>query len=142
MRNIKAVVCAVALLPLLASGQDVRFIKLEQDVRNLERTVQDLSRQLGDLKLQLSLSSATQPRQKIAPVTGPDWLRGENWARVRPGMSESEVAAILGSPTATRSEDAARVMLYATEVGPDAILAGRVTLRDGRVAEVMPPALR
>ena len=142
MRYIKPLACAVALLPLLASGQDVRFIKLEQDVRNLERTVQDLSRQVGDLRLQLSLSSATQPRQKVAPAPGPDWLRQENWARLRAGMSEDEVVAILGPPTAARNEDGARAMLYATEIGPEAILAGRVMLRDGRVSQVVQPALR
>ena len=139
---VKLVICAVALLPGLAAAQDTRFIKLEQDVRNLERNVQDLGRQLGDLRLQLSLKSAMQPRQKVAPAGRPDWLKAENWTRVRTGMREDEVAAILGAPTTTRNEDGARVLLYATEIGNEAILAGRVTLREGRVTEVAQPALR
>ena len=139
---IKLVICAVALLPGLVAAQDTRFIKLEQDVRNLERTVQDLARQLGDLRLQLSLSSATQPRQKVAPAPRSGWLKAENWASVRSGMSEDEVKAILGNPTAARTEDGARVLHYATDIGPEAILAGRVTLRDGRVTEVEQPTLR
>ena len=138
-----------ALALLLAapawSADDIRVLKLEQDVRNLEREVRELSREIDALRLQLTGSSGDRLRRRPAqepPASGAAWLDPENWRRVRPGMSEGEVVDLLGTPTSTRTEEGARVMLYAMEIGPSGLLGGRVTLRDGMVTEVSEPGLK
>jgi hypothetical protein len=138
----------VALILVFASAfaeaaDDLRVLKLEQDVRNLERTVQDLTRQIQDLKLQLALSGGG-PRVTVTPRPEgrASWLDAANWTRVQPGMSEAEVVAVLGEPTSAREQEGARVLFYAMELAPEGLLGGRVTLRDGRVADVAPPTLR
>lgn len=127
----------------IAAADDFRVIKLEQDLHNLENQVQDLARQVADLKSQLTLS-ASQPRSSVrgtAPAAE-TWLVANNWGRVRPGMSEAEVIGILGVPTTARSEEGARVLYYAMEIGRSGLLGGRVSLRNGRVMEVNRPQLQ
>ena len=63
-------------------------------------------------------------------------------AAVRPGMSELEVIAILGSPTSMRTEEGARVLLYALEIGASGFLVGSVRLRERSVESVQNPTLR
>lgn len=143
MRNRSlAVLLTVLAWPALAQD-DFRVMKLEQDLHNLENVVRDLSRQVADLKLQMTLSAggpASRPRGGTPPAE--TWLDGATWDRLRPGMSEADVVGILGGPTSARSEAGARVLFYATEVGPAGILAGRVTLHDGKVTEITRPELR
>jgi len=142
MRVVRAAVL-LSLLPVFAAqADDLRVMKLEQDVRNLERTVQELSRQIGDLKLQLAMARGELRPGALPRVRATTWLDSSNWARVRFGMSESEVVQILGPPTSAREEKSARVLFYAMEIGNDGILGGSVTFRDGRVAEVAVPQLR
>jgi hypothetical protein len=142
MRSPDLALALMALCSVTAGADDLKVIKLEQDVRNLERTVQDLSRQIADLKLQLALTGA-RPGPGAAPAPRTDgWLVAANWQRLSEGMSEKEVLAILGPPTSARPEAGARVLFYAMEVGPEAILAGHVTLREQRVTEIVAPRLR
>ncbi len=142
MRHV--VLAAVLLFVTSAvSADDIRVLKLEQDVHNLERVVQDLSRQIAQLELQLAMvSGGARLAVPVPPVRDAAWLDGNNWSRIQPGMTEKEVVTILGAPTSAREEEGARVLFYAMEVGQEAILAGRVRLRDGRVTDIEPPRLR
>jgi hypothetical protein len=130
--------------PAAAAVDEFRVLKLEQDVHALQRDVQGLSREIAELRLQLAGPSGARTR-RAPPPAAPEpgaWLDPENWQQVRPGMSALEVIGLLGTPTSTRTEDGARVMFYAMEIGSSGLLAGRVTLRDGRVTEVSEPALK
>jgi hypothetical protein len=139
----------VVLLPFSASAaEDVtyRLMKLEQDVRNLERQVQTLTRQLDEQRQQLSHAGDRGPptRSPSAPA-GPSstaWLEAARWDRVRTGMSELEVIGVLGPPTSMREEDGARVLLYAMEIGSTGFLGGSVEFRDRAVTAVNKPVLR
>jgi outer membrane protein assembly factor BamE (lipoprotein component of BamABCDE complex) len=143
MRQVCFAFLLVFASAVASAADDLRVLKLEQDVRNLERTVQDLSRQIQELKLQLALSGGG-PRVTVPTLAGAraSWLDAQNWARLQPGMSEAQVVAVLGAPTSAREEDGARVLFYAMELAPEGVLGGRVTLRDGRVTEVASPTLR
>lgn len=135
---------ALLLLALpVEAADDFRVMKLEQDLHTLENQVRDLARQVADLKGQLTLS-ASQPRSSVREaVPAPEtWLDAGNWDRLRQGMSEADVMAILGQPTTVRSEGTGRVLYYATEVGRSGLLGGRVTLHDGSVTEVTRPRLQ
>jgi hypothetical protein len=145
MRNL-----LIALLVLLgqsalaADDATYRLMKLEQDMRNLERQVQTLTRQIDELKQQAGRQGVTGPRTSAAPAGGSStaWLEAARWDRVRQGMSELETIGILGPPTSMRQEGAARILLYAMEIGSAGFLSGSVELRDREVAQVNKPVLK
>jgi len=60
----------------------------------------------------------------------------------RVGMNELDVIGVLGPPSPVRAENAARVLLYAMELGANAFLSGSVTLRERKVIEMQRPQLR
>jgi hypothetical protein len=143
----------LALLALLGestpAADDVtyRLMKLEQDVRNLERQVQTLTRQLDEQRQQLSRtgdrsSAATPSAREPAAAGSTAWLEAARWNRVRNGMSELEVIDVLGPPTAMREEEGKRVLLYAMEIGSSGFLGGSVEFRDGAVTAINKPVLR
>jgi hypothetical protein len=147
MRNLLLALIAV---PLLGHAQDdvtYRLMKLEQDVRNLERQVQTMTRQLDELKQQAGRAgdrSALATRSTPAPAatSSTAWLEAARWDRVRTGMSELEVINILGLPTSMRQEGDARVLLYALEIGAANFLGGSVELRGKAVSEINKPTLK
>jgi hypothetical protein len=139
-----------ALLGQSALAQDdatYRLMKVEQDVRNLEREVQTLTRQLDELKQQSSRAvdhgaPLTRPSMAPAAASSTAWLEAARWARIRTGMSELEVIDILGPPTTMRQEGDARVLLYAMEIGSSGFLGGNVEFRDRAVTAVNKPVLK
>ncbi|HEV8331436.1 MAG TPA: hypothetical protein VGQ22_08460 [Steroidobacteraceae bacterium] len=142
----------VALLALMCHGamaaddDTYRLMKVEQDVRNLEREVQTLTRQLDDLRQQQSRagdrSSSTRSSGAPAAASSTTWLEANRWDRVRTGMSELEVIGVLGPPTSMRQDGDTRVLLYALEIGSSAFLGGSVEFRDRAVTAVNKPALK
>jgi hypothetical protein len=72
------------------------------------------------------------------------WLASANWDRVKRGMKELDVIAVLGRPTSARTDadGKIRVLLYALELGPDSALAGNVRLDDSGVIEINKPTIR
>jgi hypothetical protein len=122
-------------------------MKIEQDVRNLERQVQTLTRQLDELKQQQSRagdrsSPATRSSSASAATSSTAWLEAARWDRVRKGMSELEVIDVLGPPSSMREENGARVLLYAMEIGSSRFLGGNVQFRGNAVTEVHKPVLK
>lgn len=138
----------IALIALLgqragaAEDDTYRLMKVEQDVRNLERQVQTLTRQLDELRQRDRTPSA--PRAAAAPAASnsTSWLEAARWERVRVGMSELEVINVLGPPTSMRQEGGARVLLYAMEIGASGFLSGNVELRDRAVSAINKPVLK
>jgi hypothetical protein len=140
---------------LLLSGQATfaaeddtyRLMKVEQDVRNLEREVQTLSRQLDDLRQQQSRAGdrglpSSQSSAAPAGVSSTAWLEAARWDRVRSGMSELQVIDVLGPPTSMRQEGDTRVLLYAMEIGSSGFLGGSVEFRDRAVTAINKPVLK
>jgi hypothetical protein len=140
-------IAALVLLSGLAAGDDFKIIRLEQDMRNLEREVQTLSRQLAELRQYVARSgedAALSGRKPPPPPTdeSPGWLSIANWDRLRPGDDELKVIDALGPPTSMRDENGARVLLYAMEIGSSGFLSGSVSLKDRAVVEVRKPVLK
>lgn len=142
---------ALALIALPASAQDaLRVRQLEGDVQRLERDIQAQARRIDQLE-QSVRGASTQPlltspsllRQNTGE-SSPAWLVSTNWDRLKPGMKDIDVIALLGRPTAVRKEDDGKkhVLLYALELGPNAVLAGNVELTESGVAQVNRPVLR
>jgi hypothetical protein len=142
----------IALLTLLCHGamaaddDTYRLMKVEQDVRNLERQVQTLSRQLDEMRQQQSRAGDRSPSSRSSSAPAADsstaWLEAKRWDRVKPGMSELEVIDVLGPPTSMRDENGGRVLLYALEIGGSGFLGGSVEFRDRAVSAINRPALK
>lgn len=126
---------------------DLRVRQLEQDIMRLQRELDAQSRRIEGLERgQRSTSAGTMvaaPPSRPAD-SSPAWLVGTNWDRLRPGMKELDVIALLGRPTTVRTEDdgKGRAFFYAMELGPNAILSGNVRIGDAGVTEINRPVLR
>jgi hypothetical protein len=127
---------------------DLRVRQLENEVNRLERELDAQSRRIDELERGAHSGALTPPAPSTAPLEredrSPAWLVGTNWDRLKPGMKELDVIALLGRPTTVRADaDGKRhSMFYAMELGPNAILAGSVSLGDNGVAEIHKPVLR
>jgi hypothetical protein len=144
-------VLALVLAAMPALPQDaLRVRQLEGDVQRLERDIQAQARRIDQLE-QSVRSASTAPAltspSLLRQGTGegsPAWLVSTNWDRVKPGMKDIEVIALLGRPTTVRKEDDGKthVLLYALELGPNVVLAGNVELNESGVAQISKPTLR
>lgn len=130
--------------PLAArAADDARVPFLEQELRRLQQQVQALSRRIDELERPVaSLPAARTPSAAPARAADDAWIDPAKWRRVQAGMSELEVVGLLGPPTSMRSQDGARVLFYALEIGSSGFLGGSVTLRDRVVVEVQRPVLQ
>ena len=139
----------VAPLPAFAQD-DLRLRQVETDVRQLRQQVEMQNQRIDRLESSARMppgsaaapSVATGPR--AADDASPAWLVSTNWDKLRTGMKELDVIALLGRPTSVRTDENAktRTMFYAMELGPNAFLTGHVTFGDSGVAEINRPTLR
>jgi hypothetical protein len=127
---------------------DLRVRQLENEVNRLERELDAQSRRIDELERGAHSSGLTPRASAPSPSEredrSPAWLVSTNWDRLKPGMKELDVIALLGRPTTVRADaDGKRhSLMYAMELGPNAILAGSVSMGDGGVAEIHKPVLR
>jgi hypothetical protein len=134
--------------PKCAPADDIRERQLEIDVEQLRREVQAQARRIDQLERGTARSTERSVAESArtappAPVKAPPWLVAANWDRVSVGMSEAEVAKILGPATSQRAGDGTTtLLLYALEVQEGVFLAGRVEIQAGKVSAVQKPALR
>lgn len=135
--------------PLVAVAQDdLRVRQLENEVQRLQRAIDAQNQRIERLE-----SSARAPGSVPLPPSmtssraadsSPAWLVGTNWDKLRKGMKELEVIALLGRPTSVHDDKDTRdrTMFYAMELGPNQFLTGNVRFGDTGVAEINRPALK
>jgi hypothetical protein len=118
-----------------AFGDDYnRIIRLEQDVRDLERQVTTLQREVAEP------TSVPLGEDRSAPSD--TWVDANKWQKLKLGASEMEVIELLGRPTSMRGEGDKRMLLYAMEIGSSGFLSGSVTLEDRKVVAIEMPVLK
>jgi len=145
-----AVAMTVVALPMPAFAQEeLRVRQLENDVRALQRTVDMQNQRIDRLEsgARAPVGAGSAPPTVVAPRaadSSPAWLVSTNWDKLRPGMKELEVIALLGRPTSVRADETAQThtMFYAMELGPNAFLTGTVRFSESGVAEINKPTLR
>jgi hypothetical protein len=129
-----------------AADEQLRIRQLENEVMRLQRELDAQARRIDGLERSArSTTLPSAPSSAGRPAdSSPAWLVPTNWDRIRTGMKELDVIALLGRPTSVRTEDNGKVraLLYAMELGPNAVLAGNVRMGDAGVAEINKPALR
>ncbi len=132
---------------------NARVTALETEVAKLERLVADQGRRLAALEERLAptqvapaegeaAQSAERASPEPSPPRNPDlplWTVAANWRKLHTGMSEKEVVAILGKPSATREIGFSRTLVYRGDVPGEGAARGTVHLKDGKVSEVDPP---
>jgi hypothetical protein len=138
-------IALVLPLPVLAQD-DLRVRQLENEVMRLQREIDAQNQRIEGLERSVR-SSGSAPPVVVAPRaedSSPAWLVGTNWDKLRNGMKELEVIALLGRPTSVRGDDNGKThtMFYALEMGPNAFLTGNVRFGDAGVAEINRPALK
>jgi hypothetical protein len=126
-----------------SAADDLKVMRLEQDVRDLQRQVFGLTRQVEELQRR-PIPGVRTERAYSPPATASaaEWVDAAKWNRLKSGMSELDVISTLGPPTTIREESGSRVLRYAMEIGTSGFLGGSVTLRDRVVVEVRKPALQ
>jgi hypothetical protein len=139
-------ITAALLAPLPAFAQDdLRLRQLENEVLRLQREIDAQNMRIERMESSNRLSGSAPPAVVSPRVadSSPAWLVSTNWDKLRTGMKELEVIALLGRPTSVRNDDAkSHTMFYALELGPNAFLTGSVRFGDAGVAEINRPALR
>jgi hypothetical protein len=150
MRAFPAAFLAITAATLLAfpsarAQDDLRVRVLENDIMRLQRELDAQARRIEDLERNARTPVSRPAVTAARPAdSSPAWLVSGNWDRVRPGMKEIDVIALLGRPTSVRTEENGKVraLLYAMELGPNTVLAGNVRMGDAGVAEINRPTLR
>ncbi|HEU4627264.1 MAG TPA: hypothetical protein VFS52_21065 [Steroidobacteraceae bacterium] len=141
----------LALGAVGAQAQDeLRVRQLENEVSRLQRELDAQSRRIDELERNLrgtttrSLPPAPPDAVRRNTESSPAWLVVTNWDRVKPGMKDIDVIALLGRPTTVRPDPDGKghSLMYALELGPNAVLAGNVRLDEKGVAQVTKPTLR
>ena len=81
-------------VPAVAVGQSTFSDSLRRQVVLLERRTTDLEQRVLELE---ALIKVERPRDRRSS-TSPNWRDVQNWRRLRQGMTEDEVRALLGEP--------------------------------------------
>jgi hypothetical protein len=152
MRKLAAGILVVAAIALVApppvhAQDEIRVRQLENEVQRLQREIDMQNQRIERLESGSRLSGSSPPPVTVAPraaESSPGWLVSTNWDKVRTGMKELEVIALLGRPTSVHTDADAKVhtMFYAMELGPNSFLTGNVRFGDAGVAEINKPTLR
>lgn len=124
-----AVAIELALIRRIIAEQDRRLAELEQAIKALQEVS---TRGRPDANIRRSRPSVS--RQAFAP-----WHVTGNWARIKVGMSESQVTSILGPPTSIEQVASLRTLFYRGEVPGSGLVSGNVKLGEDRVYLVNKP---
>jgi hypothetical protein len=145
-------VLAAASIPGPALADDAaRISSLESDLQQLRARIDEQERRIERLENELGRRTNTPPVARTpmreeggmasAAATGPQpWHSPAAWDRVAKGMTQAQVAEILGPPTQVESIDSYKTLFYRGPVPGKGSYSGLVNLRDDRVLAVKKPA--
>ena len=143
----------IAFLPVDSLADDAaRLSRLESDLQQLRARIDEQDRRIERLENELGRRTNTPPIARppvreeggvaSAVATGPQpWHSPAAWDRVAKGMTQAQVAEILGPPTQVESVDSYKTLFYRGSVAGAGSVSGLVNLRDDKVVAVKKPAL-
>ena len=142
---------ALAILPVASSADDAaRISRLESDLQQLRARIDEQERRIERLENELGRRSnqppvARPPTREEGGVTagvatGPQpWYSPAAWDRIAKGMTQAQVAGILGPPAQVESVDAYKTLFYRGSIAGKGSVSGLVNLRDDKVVAVKKP---
>jgi hypothetical protein len=146
--RLACLLAGVLLAPAAVADDAARISRLETEIQQLRSQLDQQNRRIQRLEAELPRHSGvplavpqSKPRagdarsDAPAPAGRQAWHAAAAWERVRPGMSEAEVTAILGEPSAADSVGVLKSLFYR-----DATRSGHVNFKDGRVVAVGKPS--
>ena len=132
-----------------------RISHLESEIQQLRTRVAEQDRRIQRLEARLDQQGAVpvpdfKPgrRTESAPVDGAaaagpfPWESPKAWKRIVIGMTEAEVAQILGEPTAVETVDNYKTLFYSDAGTGGNSINGHVNLKDDVVVAIKRPASR
>jgi len=149
--SIFAAMC-ILFFPVDSLADDAaRISRLESDLQQLRARIDEQDRRIERLENELARRNNSPPiaRPPIreeggvasTAATGPQpWHSPAAWDRVVKGMTQAQVAEVLGPPTQVESIDAYKTLFYRGSVAGKGSVSGLVNLRDDRVVAVKKPA--
>lgn len=107
---------------------------LKQTVQNQEARIATIEGVIAELRgsgVATATPTATSETNYLPPKNG--WQIPSNWSRIKNGMSESQVIAILGNPTSNKDLGPYRTLFYRGEVAGSGSVSGNIELTQDRV---------
>lgn len=81
-------------IPAVVAGQSISADSLRRQVDLLDRRTSDLELRVRELEALIKV----EPSRDRRVSTSPNWRDLQNWRRLRLGMTDDEVRALLGEP--------------------------------------------
>ena len=118
--------------------------QLGRELQQLKATVLRQERRIEALERELRGRPAAGAAAPSVPApakasSGLSWQDRNAWGRVRLGMSEKEVTAILGAPTSVTGAGGYKALVFSGTVSGSGALSGNIQLEDGRVWQINTP---
>lgn len=130
-KELETALAEIALLKQAIAEHDRRIADLEKALRTLQAR--------SDQSSPSSLTTQAQGRQSAVGQPSSDpWKAPSTWERVKDGMSQAQVIAILGQPTSVENTHL-RTLFYRGEVPGSGFVSGNVKLVEDRVYLVNKP---
>ena len=142
---------AATSIPGPALADDAaRISRLESDLQQLRARIDEQERRIERLENELGRRSNQPPVARppmreeggVGPsaATGPQpWHSPAAWDRIAKGMTQAQVAGILGPPAQVESVDAYKTLFYRGSIAGKGSVSGLVNLRDDKVVAVKKP---
>jgi hypothetical protein len=139
--------------PFAAFGQtsERRLEEALAEIALLKRVVAEQDKRIGELEKLVKMLQSIQ-QGKPGPVTGREentqvgvqalatpWKSPSVWERVKNGMSQEQVVALLGRPTSVENAGSFRTLFYRGDVVGSGFVSGNIKLDDDRVWQVNKP---
>ena len=127
-----------------AQSTQQRIEALTIEITFLKRLIAEQDRRISTLENKIKAGAvgstgSTSSTGSAAPVGSVmSWKNPGNWSRIKSGMSEQQVVAILGMPT-SRHGRAVVKLVYEGLISGSGYVSGNIKLMDNRVAVVNIP---
>jgi hypothetical protein len=141
----------IAILPVDSLADDAaRISRLESELQQLRARIDEQDRRIERLENELGRRTNAPPIARppvreeggvaATAAIGPQpWHSPAAWDRVATGMTQAQVAEILGPATQVESIDAYKTLFYRGSIAGKGSYSGLVNLRDDKVVAVKKP---
>lgn len=121
-------------LPQVALSQTANA-SFKAEVAQLRKQLAEQEKRIARLEALLAAGAKTDTTDTVVSGLASDsWTTPATWRRLRSGMSERQVIAILGPPTSTETIGGSlRTLFYQGNVGRSGYVSGNVKLGEDRV---------